>query len=87
MDSADDDGLSSGVGLSQGLALDITGDQHRLTLGVVLDRGDELGLGLLGRQPGEAFEDLLLLGLALRQSAALCLQLRLELVELVRPVL
>ena len=53
-----------------GLTLDVAGDQHRLPLGVVLDRGHELGLGLLGRQPGEPLEDLLLLGLALGQGAA-----------------
>ena len=68
-------------------ALDVAGDQHRLALGVVLDDSDELGLGLLGRQPREALQNLLLLGLTLGQCAPLGLQLRLELVELMRSFL
>ena len=82
LDGADDDHLGPRVGLARRLALDVAGDQHRLALGVVLDDGDQLGLGLLGRQPGEALQDLLLLGLALGQRSPLGLQLRLELVEL-----
>ena len=42
--------------------LDIPDDQGRFPLGLVLDRGDELGPGLFAGQPGDALELLAALG-------------------------
>ena len=53
------------------LPLDVAGHQHRLPLGVVLHGRDQLGLGLLGGQPGDPLQGLLLLGLGLGQRLAL----------------
>ena len=54
---------AASIRLAGGLALDVAGDQHGLTLRIVFHRGDELRLRLLGGQPGNALEGLLLLSL------------------------
>jgi hypothetical protein len=47
--------------------LDVPDDERRFALGLVLDRGDELGLGLIDRQPGYALELLAPVGVQLVQ--------------------
>jgi hypothetical protein len=67
LDGQGDDLAGSLLALRPGLVLDVPDDERRFALGLVLYRGDELGLGLVRRQPGYALELLAPVGVQLVQ--------------------
>jgi hypothetical protein len=56
LDGQRDDLAGALVALGLGLVLDVPDDERRFPLGLVLDGGDQLGLGLVGGEAGDALE-------------------------------
>ena len=65
LDRAHNDELRAGIRLTGRLAFDVPRDENGLALGLVLDRGNELRLGLLGSQPRDPLQGKLMLSLSL----------------------
>jgi len=63
LDGQRDDLARSLVAFGPGLVLDVPDDERRFAFGLVLDRGDQLGLGGLGGEPGDALQFLAALGI------------------------
>ncbi len=57
LDGQRDDLAGAALALFVRLPLDLADEQRGLALGLVLDGGDQLGLGLLGGEPGRALQD------------------------------
>ena len=68
------------------LVLDVPDDERGFPLGLVLDGGDELGLGSLGGEPGDALEFLAALGVLPVQLGGLAVEVLPTLVQGLRAV-
>src|SRR5581483_4717716 len=81
LDGQGDDLAGPLLALRPGLVLDVPDDEGGFALGLVLDGADELGLGLVGGEAGDALQLLVLVGFQLVQLGGAAVEILLALAE------